>query len=59
MVDTWGEALRAYLFDPQTLELFPHIRVMVSGRDIGLLDVLQTVLTADDKILVLPTVGGG
>ena len=59
MVDTWGEKLRTYLFDPQTSELFPHIRIIVNGRDIGFLDGLETVLNADDEILVLPPIGGG
>jgi len=59
MVDTWGEALAAYLFDPQTSKLFVHIRIMVNGRDIRFLDGLQTVLNAGDEILVLPPVGGG
>ena len=59
MVSTWGEALGRYLFDPQTSELFTHIRVMVNGQDIGFLDGLETVLNAGDEILVLPPVGGG
>ena len=59
MVDTWGEALEAYLFGPQTSKLFAHIRIMVNGRDIGFLDGLETVLNADDEILVMPPVGGG
>ena len=59
MVDTWGEKLKTILFDPQTSELFPHIRVMVNGRDMGFLDGLETVLNAGDEILILPPVGGG
>ena len=59
IIDTWGEALEAQLFDPNTSELFAHIRLMVNGRDIGFLNKLETILSDGDEILILPPVGGG
>ena len=59
MIETWGEALENQLFDPNTSELFGHIRLMVNGRDIGFLNKLETILRDGDEILILPPVGGG
>ena len=37
----------------------PHLRIMVNGRDIGVLQGLDTVLAEGDEILILPPAGGG
>jgi molybdopterin synthase sulfur carrier subunit len=36
-----------------------HLRIMVNGRDIGVLQGLDTVLAEGDEILILPPAGGG
>ena len=59
MIDTWGEELRLKLYDPETSKLFPYIRFMVNGRDIGFLNKMETILKDGDEILILPPVGGG
>jgi molybdopterin synthase sulfur carrier subunit len=59
MVDTWGDELRSRLFEPNSANPLPHIRLMVNGQDITFLNRLQTVLKEGDEILILPPVGGG
>ncbi|MCK4839969.1 MAG: MoaD/ThiS family protein [Desulfobulbaceae bacterium] len=59
MVKTWGERLSSYLFDSASGSLFPHIRLMVNGRDIGFLNGMETVLQDGDELLILPPVAGG
>jgi len=59
MVETYGEPLTAQLFDSGG-DLFPHIRLMVNGRDIAFLEnKMETALQDGDVILILPPVGGG
>lgn len=36
-----------------------HLRIMVNGRDIGVLEGLDTVVREGDEILILPPAGGG
>lgn len=36
-----------------------HLRIMLNGRDIGVLDGLDTVVREGDDILILPPAGGG
>jgi molybdopterin synthase sulfur carrier subunit len=59
MVDTWGDELESYLFNPSGNTLLPHIRLMVNGQDIAFLNGMETVLKDEDEILILPPVGGG
>lgn len=51
------EDLRPALFDGQGLK--PHVRVMLNGRDIELLDGLETAVEANDQLAIFPPMGGG
>ena len=59
MIETWGEELSSFLFEPESGQLRPHIRLMVNGRDVGFLNGMETVLREEDEILILPPVAGG
>ena len=59
MVDSWGDKLAARLFEPNSTNLFPYLRLMVNGRDIGFLDGMNTRLKDEDEILIMPPVSGG
>jgi sulfur-carrier protein len=59
IVDRWGDELASRLFDPKTGAVFPHIRLMVNGRDIAFLDRMETILQNGDDVLILPPVSGG
>ncbi|KPK30837.1 MAG: hypothetical protein AMK69_02225 [Nitrospira bacterium SG8_3] len=59
MLETWGDELASYLFEPNTTTPLPHIRLMVNGQDIAFLNGMETVLQDGDEILILPPVGGG
>ena len=66
--NTVGDALRALttnnptlaeaLFEAET-RLRPHLRVLVNGHDIELLQGLDTPLTEADDVRVFPPIGGG
>ena len=59
MTERWGAALQSKLFEPDTTNLFPYIRVMVNGQDIAFLNRLETVIQDGDEVLILPPAYGG
>jgi sulfur-carrier protein len=59
MRDRWGKQLSAHLFDPESGQLYPYVRIMVNGQTIQYLDGFSTILKDDDDVLFLPLVGGG
>ncbi|MBN2303788.1 MAG: MoaD family protein [Anaerolineae bacterium] len=52
-----NEALHTALFKDG--ELWPHVRVMVNGRDIALGQGLNTRLDESDQLAIFPPVAGG
>ena len=59
MVETWGEERSSILFEPGSMNLLHHNRLMVNGQDIGFLDNLETVFEEGDEFLILPPIAGG
>jgi molybdopterin converting factor small subunit len=51
--------LRHLLFDGQVADPRPNALIMVSGREIGTLDGLETRLTKHDELSLLPVAHGG
>jgi len=35
------------------------VRILINGREYGLLDGMETLLKHNDQIVILPTIGGG
>ncbi len=59
MTKTYGDELSSHLFEPGTVNLLPHIRLMVNGRSVRFLNGMETVLHDGDEVLLLPPVAGG
>jgi molybdopterin converting factor small subunit len=52
-------SLRQLLLDAETADPRPNALIMVSGREIGTLDGLETKLNANDELSLLPVAHGG
>lgn len=59
LTQTYGGAVAAHLTAPVEADAHPPLRVMVNGRDIGVLDDRATVLAQGDDVLVLTPIAGG
>jgi molybdopterin synthase sulfur carrier subunit len=59
MTNRWGDELAANLFEAESRDVLPHIRLMVNGQDIIFLNDMETVLQNGDEVLILPPVSGG
>ena len=55
---SFGEGCRPY-FAPDDAGALPHLRIMVNGRDVGVLGDRQARLADADEILLLTPVAGG
>jgi molybdopterin converting factor small subunit len=51
--------LQQLILDGETLDPRPNALIMVSGREIGTLNGLDTKLTASDEVSLLPIAHGG
>jgi molybdopterin converting factor small subunit len=52
-------ALKQLLLDSETSDPRPNALIMVSGREISTLNGLETKLTEDDELSLLPVAHGG
>lgn len=59
LVKRYGKELSSTVYEKNSTRIFPHIRVMVNGRDIEFLNGTGTVLKDGDEVLILPPVSGG
>ena len=51
--------LKELLLNSQTSDPRPNALIMVSGREISVLNGLETTLTENDELLLLPVAHGG
>jgi molybdopterin converting factor small subunit len=51
--------IRQLLLDSETLDPRPNSLIMVSGREIGSLNGLETRVSSDDELALLPVAHGG
>lgn len=59
LAERMGEQSVPLLFDSVGGRPQRHLRVMLNGRDIGVLGGLDAVVQEGDDVLVLPPAGGG
>jgi molybdopterin converting factor small subunit len=59
LAETYGGAVAEHLTAPVKPDAHPPLRVMVNGRDIGVLADRATVLAEGDDVLVLTPIAGG
>jgi molybdopterin converting factor small subunit len=59
LAETYGGAVAAHVTAPVDPDAHPPLRVMVNGRDIGVLADRATVLAEGDDVLVLTPIAGG
>jgi len=59
MMNRWGDELAANVFEADSRNVLPYIRLMVNGQDIIFLNGMETVLQNGDEVLILPPVSGG
>ncbi len=59
LVYEYGTKFRDYLFDPASKEPRGHIQFLIDGRNVALMQGLDTVLKDGSSFAILPPVGGG
>lgn len=59
LVQKYGAPLAEKLFEPESRQLRPYIRLVLNNRDLFLPQGLETVLNEQDTLLLLPPAGGG
>jgi molybdopterin converting factor small subunit len=51
--------LKRSLIDPELNSPLPNAIILVNGRDIGLLNGLETKLAGGDEVILIPVIHGG
>ena len=59
LVRTYGDRFYNAIFDEKTGKIRRYYSVLVNGRNVYLLDGLDTKLSEGDTISIFPPVGGG
>ncbi len=59
LVRTYGEKFRNAIFDAETGKIRRYYSVLVNGRNVYLIDGLDTRLQDGDTVSIFPPVGGG
>jgi len=59
LVQTYGDKFYNAIFDEKTGNIRRYYSVLVNGRNVYLLDGLDTKLNDGDTISIFPPVGGG
>ena len=59
LVAEHGTKFRDYIFDPASNEPKGHVQFLMDGRNITLMQGLDTILKEGTSLAILPPVGGG
>ena len=59
LVEEHGTKFRDYIFDPASKEPRGHVQFLMDGRNVALMQGLDTILKEDCSLAILPPVGGG
>jgi molybdopterin synthase sulfur carrier subunit len=59
LVEKFGPKLTEKLYEPDTSRLRDWVNVLVNGRNVKVLEGLDTALNDNDVVAIFPPVGGG
>ena len=59
LTETLSSKFKEALIDPELSDPRPNALILVNGKEIGVLQGLQTMLDDDDEIVLLPVAHGG
>ena len=59
LVEKHGQRMRDYLFDPASGEPHSHIRFLLDGKSVHMINAFDTALSEDAILLIVPPVAGG
>jgi molybdopterin synthase sulfur carrier subunit len=59
LVEEHGAKFRDYIFDPASKEPRGHVQFLMDGRNVTLMQGLDTALKEGTSLAILPPVGGG
>ena len=59
LVEEYGVKFSEYIFDPVSKEPRGHLQFLLDGRNVTLMQGLDTVLKEGTSLAILPPVGGG
>ena len=59
MAETFSSRFKEILIDPELSDPRPNALILVNGKEIGVLQGLQTMLDDNDEMVLLPVAHGG
>ncbi len=59
LAETFSSRFKETLIDPELSDPRPNALILVNGKEIGVLQGLQTVLNDGDEMVLLPVAHGG
>ncbi len=59
LVEKHGQKMRDYLFDPTTGKPRPHLRFLLDGKSVHMINAFDTELSDEATLLIVPSVAGG
>ncbi|MBS7622292.1 MoaD family protein [Candidatus Bathyarchaeota archaeon] len=55
----YGEPLRSYIFPRRAGELSPNLNLLLDGKNVAMMDGVETILYEGCVFAIIPPVGGG
>jgi len=59
LAEKHGQKMRDYLFDSATGKPQAHLRFLLDGRSVHMINEFETTLSDDSTLLIVPPVAGG
>ena len=59
LAEKHGQKMRDYLFDSATGKPQTHLRFLLDGRSVHMINEFETTLSDDATLLIVPPVAGG
>ena len=59
LAEKYGQKMHDYLFDKATGKPQPHLRFLLDGRSVHMINEFNTALSDEATLLIVPPVSGG